>query len=262
MKAGIIRTNTILDAFVEYNEERIARDKKNGFLSRYAVPEQRPSFVGALRTQKTQRQIGLIAEIKQASPSTGMIRDVAPTIYAQQYEKAGATVLSVLTQPQGFNGSFADLHQVRSVVSVPVLCKEFIIDPFQITQAALCGASAVLLIARLLESSLLAELQSAAQEQGLDTLVEVHSAADISKCTDTMQVIGVNARDLTTMQVDLSVVERLLPQLPTQVIRVAESGIQTAADVQRIRAAGADAALVGTALMRSDDPGKVIRSFL
>lgn len=204
----------------------------------------------------TDGTVGVIAEIKRRSPSAGPIKEgLDPVRLARAYEDGGAVAVSVLTEESSFGGSLEDLQRVAQIVSVPVLRKDFILDELQLHEARVAGAAAVLLIARILSAERLQTLFGAAIGLGLGALVEVHSEPEIETALAAgATIIGVNSRDLDDFSIDLAVIERLLPYLPSAVVAVAESGIETRRDVERLAAAGADAVLVGAAVARADDP--------
>ncbi len=201
------------------------------------------------------RTLGLIAEIKRASPSAGLIAETFdPVEIACSYAAAGADAVSVLTDEPFFQGHLNHLRAVRQAIQLPILRKDFVLDEVQIYEAAVAGADAVLLIVAALDDEQLARLHDAATHCQLDVLVEVHTLEELDRALaiDT-QIIGINNRDLTTFKVDLTVTETLSEQVPAGVLLVSESGIRTAEDSRRARAAGADGILVGEALMRSRD---------
>ena len=203
----------------------------------------------------------VIAELKKASPSKGLLRgeDYRPAAMAQGYEKVGAAAISVLTDEEFFQGSLADLSAVSEVVRIPVLRKDFILDPFQIIEARAAGADAVLLIVAAHADAVLKDLFAAARQMGLDVLCEVHDLSELERAIDLgAETIGVNCRDLTTMHVDPQVHMDLVRHMPANVLRVAESAIKTPADIERLLAAGYDAFLVGEALMRQPDPAAML----
>jgi indole-3-glycerol phosphate synthase len=217
----------------------------------------RRPFTGMLHHPPT-ASMALIAEVKKASPSAGVIcADFDPVRIAREYEAAGASCLSVLTDEKFFQGSLAYLEQIRQAVSLPLLRKDFIIDARQIREAAECGADAVLLIVAILDDRQLSEYISLAHSAGLAALVEVHDEAELNRAVSAgAQVIGVNNRDLRTFKTDLATTERLATRLravPHSTVRmlVAESGIRTRADVERLARCGAKAILVGESLMRA-----------
>ena len=201
------------------------------------------------------RTLALIAEVKRASPSAGLIAaDFDPVAIATRYESAGANAISVLTEEPFFQGHLDHLRAVREAVDLPILRKDFVLDEVQIYEAAAAGADAILLIVAALSQEELVHLLDVSTTCQLDALVEVHTLAELDRALDTdARIIGINNRDLTTFKVDLSVTEVLSEQVPPGVLLVSESGIRTADDSRRLRACGADAILVGEALMRSDD---------
>lgn len=217
-------------------------------------------FAGALWST---RPLAVIAEVKRASPSAGKITDADPAAQARAYEAAGAAAVSVLTEPRHFEGSLADLRAVHLATSVPVLRKDFLVHPAQLMEARVEGADAVLLIAAALSAGELRGMLAASEDLGLGTLVEVHSEGDLDRALETdAKVIGVNARDLETLEVDLERALGLLGRVPEGRIAVAESGIAEREQVERVVAAGARALLVGEALMRASDPGAKLRELL
>jgi indole-3-glycerol phosphate synthase len=203
----------------------------------------------------------VIAEVKRASPSAGAIAAGLDAVaQARAYQAAGAAAISVLTDGPGFGGSLADLVAVRAAVSVPVLRKDFTVDAWQLVEARAAGADAALLIVAALPGDALRRLHDRCLELGLHALVEVHDAAEVERALSIgAALVGVNNRNLHTFQVDLSTSERLVPGFPPGVKGVAESGVRTAADARRLRAAGAPNLLVGEALVRSPDPGALLR---
>jgi len=216
-------------------------------------------FHASLRKAATQGP-AVIAELKKASPSKGVLRDdYRPALIAKGYEQVGAVAISVLTDEPFFKGSLDDMTQVSGAVKIPVLRKDFILDEFQILEARAAGADAVLLIVAAHTDSDLLTLYSAARRLNLDVLVEVHTREELDRAVDLgAEVIGVNCRDLTTMQVDPRVHLDLVRAMPTAVLRVAESGIKSPGDVDRLLEAGYDAFLVGEALMRQPDPAAAL----
>jgi len=204
--------------------------------------------------KRSDEELAIIAEIKKASPSAGVIAsDVDPTTKAKEYEQQGAEAISVLTDQTFFQGSMADLRAVRDAVSVPVLRKDFIIDEIQIAQAAIGGADAILLIVAALTKEKLLKLTQTAAEYHLDALVEVHSEQELDSALAVgASIIGINNRDLATFEVDLSLTETLAEMVTGDVVLVSESGFKTVEDVRRAHDCGVDAVLVGEALMRSE----------
>ncbi|HTV39221.1 MAG TPA: indole-3-glycerol phosphate synthase TrpC [Candidatus Sulfotelmatobacter sp.] len=208
--------------------------------------------------------LALIAEVKKASPSAGIIcKDFDPVRIAKEYEAAGASCLSVLTDEQFFQGSLDYLRQIRAAVKLPLLRKDFIIDDRQILEAIEWGADAILLIVSILDDAQLEKFHSLATEAGLAALVEVHDAAELERALKIgAELIGVNNRDLRTFKVDLATTERLAHELNGKEILVAESGIHTRADVKRLQKCGAKAILVGESLLRGGDIRAKIRDLL
>lgn len=203
----------------------------------------------------------VLAEIKRRSPSRGEIRaDFDAVAIARAYEEAGAAGLSVLTDAHFFGGGLEVLARVRAATALPLLRKDFVIDAYQIDEARVVGADAVLLIVAALAPRDVAALRSHAAGLGLDVLVEVHDEAELEVALEAgADLVGVNNRDLRSFETDLGVTERLAPRMPAGVVRVAESGIFTAADVARLERAGAHAVLVGESLMRERDVGAALR---
>ncbi|WP_067697400.1 indole-3-glycerol phosphate synthase TrpC [Nocardia jejuensis] len=200
--------------------------------------------------------IGVIAEVKRASPSKGSIASIPdPAVLARAYEDGGARIISVLTEQRRFNGSLADLDAVRAVVDIPILRKDFIVGPYQIHEARAHGADVILLIVAALEQDVLSALIDRTESLGMTALVEVHTEEEADRALEAgATVIGVNARNLKTLEVDRDVFARIAPGLPSDVIRIAESGIRGTADLLAYAGAGADAVLVGEGLVTSGDP--------
>lgn len=224
-----------------------------------AAPAPR-DFVGALRAKKP----AVIAEIKRASPSKGLLRtNFDPAAIARSYEKAGAACMSVLTDREFFQGSPEDLIKAKAACALPVLRKDFLIDPYQAFEARALGADCVLLIVACLEDAALRALEKVAHALGMAVLVEVHDAQELARALALeTPLIGINNRNLSTFETRLETTLELLPRVPQDRIVVTESGILARADVARMRAAGVDTFLVGEAFMRADDPGKELRNLL
>ncbi|MFC5467759.1 indole-3-glycerol phosphate synthase TrpC [Cohnella suwonensis] len=211
------------------------------------------------------RPVGLIAEVKKASPSKGLIRpDFDPVGLAQAYEQAGTDCISVLTDVDYFQGSNAYLTSIRSAVNVPLLRKDFTVDERQIYEARLIGADAILLIAAILSKSQLSDFHTLARDLGLDVLVEVHNREELEAVLEVGKatLIGVNNRDLKTFVTDLGVTERLIGLMPKDVVAVSESAISSPGDVAFVRKAGAQAVLVGEHFMRQPQVGQAVNDLL
>ncbi len=223
----------------------------------------RPPAIDALSALAPADRVKIIAEVKRASPSRGTLAEIRdPAALAVSYEFGGASAISVLTEGRRFLGSLSDLEQVRSAVSVPVLRKDFIGDPYQVLEARAAGADLVLLIVAALDQASLVSLHDLVRELGMTALVETHSADEVDRALDVgASLVGVNARDLSSFTLDQDLFGRLADRIPSGVVRVAESAVKTAADVAHYRAAGADIVLVGEALVTSD-PIRTLTEFL
>lgn len=224
----------------------------------------RPPAIDALAALAPSDRVRIIAEVKRASPSRGPLAAIAdPAALASSYETGGASAISVLTEGRKFGGSLADLDAVRDAVSVPVLRKDFIADPYQVFEARAAGADIALLIVAALDQATLLSLYSLITELGMTALVEAHTADELERALEIgAGLVGVNARDLTTFELDQELFGTLAGLIPSGVIRVAESAVKTAADVAHYRRAGADVVLVGEALVTGGDPVQTLREFL
>jgi indole-3-glycerol phosphate synthase len=213
---------------------------------------------------KSREGVAVIAELKKASPSKGLIRaEFHSAELARELEAAGAAALSVLTDAEFFQGSLENLREASGAVAIPCLRKDFIVDEFQLVEARANCADAVLLIVAALSSQELSSLAAGARQRGLDVLCEVHDGEELQRALDVgCDLIGVNTRDLRTFKVDLETAFRLAQKIPVGVVRVAESGIHSAEDMARLRAAGYDAFLVGESLMRAASPGGALRELM
>jgi indole-3-glycerol phosphate synthase len=220
-------------------------------------------FARALRAQ-SQRGPAIIAELKKASPSKGLIRETFdPAVLAQSLEAGGAATLSVLTDEPYFQGSLRNLELASSVTSVPCLRKDFIVDEYQIVEARAHRADAILLIVAALSDKELSRFTDLAHQYQLDVLCEVHTAEELERVINLgCDAYGVNNRDLRTFEVTLETSLRLVDRMPAGAVRVAESGIHTAEDIERLRAAGFEAFLIGESLMRHADPGAALRALI
>ena len=233
-------------------------------LDRHAAHQDAPrGFEAALR-RKAETGFALIAEIKKASPSKGLIRrDFRPAEHAVAYERGGAACLSVLTDAPYFQGHEDYLMDARAAVSLPVIRKDFMIDPWQVAEARAIGADAILIIVAALDDTLMAEIEGAALERGMDCLVEVHNEAEMERAARLKsRLIGVNNRDLKRFVTDIGVTERLASLAPEGTLLVSESGINTHADLERLAGCGARTFLVGESLMRQGDVEAATRTLL
>lgn len=209
-------------------------------------------------------EMNVIAEVKRSSPSKGVLASITdPAALAEQYQEAGAAAVSVLTERRRFGGSLEDLDAVRKRVSIPVLRKDFMVDEYQFLEARAHGADMVLLIVAALSKSQLRDFYDLATELGMASLIEVHTAQELESAMDIEpRIIGVNSRNLKTLDVDSAAFEDLIPRIPSDVIRVAESGIATRSDVEFAQKAGATAILVGESLVKSGDPISAMQELL
>lgn len=209
-------------------------------------------------------EISVIAEVKRSSPSKGALAQISdPAALAKIYEDNGASVVSVLTEARRFGGSLEDLDAVRKSVSIPVLRKDFMVDEYQFFEARAHGADLVLLIVAALSQVQLGEFLALTHELGMQALVEVHTESELEQALEiSAQIIGVNSRNLKTLDVDRTVFAHLLPKIPDQSVKVAESGISSRMDVEYAQLHGADAVLIGEALVRGSDPGATLRALI
>lgn len=258
---------TVLEKIVARKREEVAQRKAVVSLTELdrQIAEQSPSrgFAQAIQQRVAQQQAAVIAEVKKASPSKGILREnFQPAEIARSYEAAGAACLSVLTDIDFFQGADCYLQEARSACALPVIRKDFVIDPFQVVEARAIGADAVLLIAACLSRSQLEELSSTAREHSLDVLFEVHTAAELDAVLEAVEapaLLGINNRDLHSFEVSLNTTLDLLKRVPQQSTIVTESGILQPADVQLMQANSVHAFLVGEAFMRAPDPGAELK---
>jgi indole-3-glycerol phosphate synthase len=254
----------ILDRIVAVKQEEVALAKghRNEASLRREAEARRDvrGFEAALRAKVAAGRAAVIAEVKRASPSKGVLRaHFVPAEIAASYERGGAACLSVLTDERFFQGSATYLQQARSACALPVLRKDFIVDAYQVFEARAMGADCILLIAACLDDAQMADLEAHAQALGMAVLVEVHDGAELDRALRlTTPLVGVNNRNLRSFEVSLDTTLALLPQVPGDRLLVTESGIVARADVQRMRAAGVNAFLVGEAFMRAPDPGAAL----
>ena len=240
--------------------ERSRNVSREDLLERIALMPPARDALGALTPAS---DVHIIAEIKRSSPSKGALAPIpdAPAL-AQAYERGGASCISVLTEGRRFGGSLEDLQAVSAAVDIPVLRKDFLAEEYQIIEARAFGADLVLLIMAGLDDAQVVQLRELAASMGMRALVEAHSAEEVKRAVGCgAEIIGINARDLETFTLDPSLFERLRPLIPSGVVAVAESAVATSQDVARYRVAGADAVLVGEALVTGDDPEQRVREF-
>ncbi len=267
-------TTTVLDEIIAHKRRELVRRKRilpqaalNARARRGSAPL---DFAGALRPiGGRDGRMRLIAEIKRASPSRGALRpDLDPGTLAADYAANGAAAVSVLTDEKFFRGSLEDLGEVRLAMArraapIPVLRKDFVVDPYQVYESHAYGADAILLIVAALPGDLLETLLAMARGLGMDALVEVHDEGELARAVRVgARLIGINSRDLRDLSVDPAAFERLRPGVPPDVVVVAESGVQTVSDVQRLARLGADAVLVGEALVTAPDVAARVREFV
>ncbi len=251
----------ILDTIVARKREEVAAIKKSGIRPPSGPVAPPRGFMAALTGVPG---VAIIAEAKKASPSKGIIQaDFDPARIAAQYQEGGAHAMSVLTDVDFFQGHLDYLPLVRKTVDLPVLRKEFIIDPLQIEEAHLFGADAILLIAAILDTSQLRDFRQQAEEYGMDVLVEVHDEGEVESALQAeSRLIGVNNRNLKTFAVDLETTFRLQKEIPADIPLVSESGISTVDDMKKLYERGVTAALIGESLMRSSERGTLLHDFL
>ncbi|WP_179884749.1 indole-3-glycerol phosphate synthase TrpC [Bacillus sp. AFS015802] len=250
--------STILETILEKKKEEVTELKREGYKSYHSKRIPVPSLYESLKSASA---LQVIAEIKRASPSKGDIHtEVDPVLQAVTYEDAGACAISVLTDTPFFKGRMEDLANVRSAVSIPILCKDFIIDEIQIDRAQDAGADVILLIVAALPFNRLKELYHYAAKRGLEVLVEVHDEEEMKQALDLGAfIIGVNNRNLKTFEVDLLITESLAGMVKgMDVVLISESGIRDENDCRKVRDAGAQGVLVGETLMRSDEPAAAL----
>ena len=253
---------SVLDSIIEGVREDLAARRKPLAQLQEAMDVAAPAR-DPLKTLLS-NELSVIAEVKRSSPSKGALATIAdPASLAEQYENAGASVISVLTESRRFGGSLADLDAVRSRVNIPVLRKDFMVDEYQFFEARAHGADVVLLIVAALSKSQLNDFHQLAEGLGMRALVEVHTHDELERALEiSPRIVGVNSRNLKTLDVDASAFAQLLPLIPTDVVRVAESGISTRAEVEFAQNNGATAILVGEALVRAANPELAMRELL
>lgn len=261
-----MKTSTILEKILAQKAVEVRQNSQRVSLAMQQKLAQermgdRRGFIAALRSRMEARQPAVIAEIKKASPSKGLIReDFDPALIAHQYAEAGAACLSVLTDEQFFQGATKYLQQARAACSLPVIRKDFIVDPYQVAEAGAMGADCILLIVAALSPVALRELSACANELALDVLVEVHNESELDIALAAgFDLIGVNNRNLHDFHTDLETTFRLAERVPDGKLIVTESGISTAADVKRMISRGIYGFLIGETFMRAPNPGDKLR---
>lgn len=251
---------TILKRKAEEVAERSSKISLRRLSQQAAASPEPVGFTEAIDARMVFQQPAIIAEIKRASPSKGVIREqFYPAEIAESYERGGATCLSVLTDEYFFHGSDKYLQQVRAACMLPILRKDFVIDPYQIYESRAIGADCILLIVAALGDAKLHELASLAGHLGMDILVEVHNEEELRRALPlNTRLIGINNRDLRTFKTDINTTLRLIPLIPKRHIIVSESGINTSKEVATLRKSGVHAFLIGEAFMRAEDPGSAL----
>jgi len=253
---------TVLDSIIEGVREDLAKRRKS--LNQILEEMSQAAPVRDAHLALTGDEMKVIAEVKRSSPSKGSLSAITdPAALAESYQKAGASVISVLTEERRFKGSLADLDAVRSRVDIPVLRKDFMVDEYQFYEARAHGADLVLLIVAALSKSQLKDFFDIATELKMAALIEVHTADELERALEiSPRIVGVNSRNLKTLEVDPKAFADLIPRIPAELIRVAESGISTRSDVEFAQNSGAKAILVGEALVTSGDPDLAMRTLL
>ena len=258
------KTLNVLDQIIEGVREDLAERKKlvevNRVLEKISEANPVLDVLPSLQSSK----LSVIAEVKRSSPSKGALAEILdPADLALSYQAGGATAVSVLTESRKFGGSLADLAAVRSVVNIPILRKDFMVDEYQIFEARAYGADIILLIVAALSDLQLSEYFALAKSLGMQVLVETHTLDEVERALLLdPEIIGVNARDLTTLKIDLDAFDRLAKAIPHGIVKVAESGISSLQDVISYRNSGAEAILVGEALVKDGDPAQMIQNFI
>ena len=253
---------SVLDSIIEGVREDLAARRGSMGALHERIDAQAPALDA--HSFLSRNEMNVIAEVKRSSPSKGNLAPITdPAALAEKYQEAGAAAVSVLTEQRRFGGSLADLDAVRSRIEIPVLRKDFMVDEYQFLEARAHGADIVLLIVAALSKSQLKDFYDLATELGMASLVEVHTQSELESAMDiSPRIVGVNSRNLKTLEVSASVFEELIPAIPSSVIRVAESGISSRADVVQAQKAGATAILVGESLVKSGDPISAMRELL
>lgn len=262
MPEPYLRTGTILDTILAHKADEVAARRESVPLSRIERAARLVSPPRDFRAALHRPTVALIAEVKHASPSRGVLIDpFDPVALGTVYAENGVAAISVLTDERFFQGQLSDLSAVREAVDVPVLRKDFVIDPYQVYEGRAAGADAILLIVAALDDAQLEDLHALVESLGMAALVEVHNEAELERALRVdPRLIGVNNRDLATFEVDLGVTERLAKLIPPGVTLVAESGLHVPEDVARMGAAGADAVLIGESLVKAAHRDALVKS--
>ena len=264
MSIAETRPGTVLSRIVEKRRAEVARRQRvmpEAVLRIAAGKANAPrDFAGAL----ARNQLNVIAEMKKASPSAGLLRrEFDAVALARAFEQAGAAALSVLTEEENFQGALAHLRDARAAVGIPVLRKDFIVERWQVWEARAAGADSFLLIAAVLDDDFLGDLLALGRELGMEPLVEVHTAAELGRVLASgARIVGVNNRDLHTLEVRVETSLELAAMIPDERIAVSESGLRSAEELRKLRAAGFDAFLIGESFMRQADPGVALRRLI
>lgn len=254
----------VLDQIIQGVREDLAERKKLVELNELVAKISEVNPVIDVLPSLQSSNLSVIAEVKRSSPSKGALAQISdPAALALSYQTGGATAVSVLTESRKFGGSLADLAAVRSAINIPILRKDFTVDEYQIFEARAYGADIILLIVAALSDLQLSEFFAISKSLGMQVLVETHTLEEVERALSLdPEIIGVNARDLTTLKIDLGAFDKLALAIPEGVVKVAESGISSLADVISYRKSGAEAILVGEALVKDGDPSQMIRDFI
>jgi len=254
----------VLDQIIEGVQEDLAERKKQVSLNELMVKISSVNLAIDVLPSLQSSKLSVIAEVKRSSPSKGALAKISdPAELSLRYQAGGATAVSVLTEGRKFGGSLADLDAVRSAINIPILRKDFMVDDYQIFESRAHGADIVLLIVAALSDLQLSEFYAIAKSLGMQVLVETHTLGEVERALSLdPEIIGVNARDLTTLKIDLGAFDKLAKAIPAGKIKVAESGISSVAEVISYRNSGAEAILVGEALVKDGDPAQMIQNFI
>ena len=250
----------ILETIIAKKHQEIAAKKENGYLELLGIPT-RPKL--SLKTALEESTTGIIAEFKRKSPSKGWIYpDADVSVIPAEYEKAGAAGLSILTDESFFGGSLKDLQTARPLVNVPVLRKDFIVDPYQLHVAKAVGANVILLIASALDKHTCASLAKEAKDLDLEVLLEIHEEAELEYITSNIDIVGINNRNLKSFVTDVETSFQLGEKIPSEYLKISESGISDPHTIKELRAAGFKGFLIGETFMKEDDPAQALTKFI